>query len=196
MAPSRRRRSRRPLGPIASSAPPGGVPGGARPRLKVQIPEEHSDAGSATAESGSPRASSDATSHPSKRPSDSHSSGVVLLPPSPSASALLSAGASGPPNPFARPLPHQANGTGIDTPGSALPSRFMNSDFLPSPNSFYPERNFRSNDSNTLPSPLNFATLVVGTGPSFRERRPYPAQAEEPRDQHQRPWSRRGGHPW
>jgi len=54
----------------------------------------------------------------------------------------------------------------IDTPVSALPSRFMN-EFLPSPSSFYPDWNFRSNDSNTLPSPLNFATPVVGTGPSF-----------------------------
>jgi MADS-box transcription factor len=43
----------------------------------------------------------------------------------------------------------------------------MNNDFLPSPSSFYPEWNFRGNDNNTLPSPLNFATPVVGTGPSF-----------------------------
>jgi MADS-box transcription factor len=43
----------------------------------------------------------------------------------------------------------------------------MNNEFLPSPSSFYPEWNFRGNDSNTLPSPLNFATPVVGTGPSF-----------------------------
>ncbi len=143
----------------------GGVPGGVRPRLKVQIPDEASDGGSATAESGSPRASTDGTSHPSRKPTDSHSS-VVLPPPSPSASALLSAGASGPPNPFARPFPHQ-NNNNADTPGSALPSKFVNSDFLPSPNSFYPEWNFRSNDNNTLPSPLNFATPVVGSGPSF-----------------------------
>ena len=54
----------------------------------------------------------------------------------------------------------------IDTPVSALPSRFMN-EFLPSPSSFYPDWNFRGSDSNTLPSPLNFATPVVGTGPSF-----------------------------
>jgi MADS-box transcription factor len=43
----------------------------------------------------------------------------------------------------------------------------MNNEFLPSPSSFYPDWNFRSSDSNTLPSPLNFATPVVGTGPSF-----------------------------
>ncbi|KAK0735033.1 hypothetical protein B0T26DRAFT_634888 [Lasiosphaeria miniovina] len=142
--------------------------GGARPRLKVQIPEESSDAGSATAESSSPRgtATTDATSQPSRR-LDCHS-GVVLPPPSPSASALLSAGASGPPNPFARPHPHQNNNNmNIDTPVSALPSRFLNNEYLPSPSSFYPDWNFRGNDSNTLPSPLNFATPVVGTGPSF-----------------------------
>jgi MADS-box transcription factor len=42
----------------------------------------------------------------------------------------------------------------------------MNNEFLPSPSSFYPEWNF-SRENNTLPSPLNFATPVVGTGPSF-----------------------------
>jgi MADS-box transcription factor len=55
----------------------------------------------------------------------------------------------------------------IDTPVSALPSRFMTNEFLPSPSSFYPEWNFSGRESNTLPSPLNFATPVVGTGPSF-----------------------------
>ena len=43
----------------------------------------------------------------------------------------------------------------------------MTNEFLPSPSSFYPEWNFGGRDSNTLPSPLNFATPVVGTGPSF-----------------------------
>jgi MADS-box transcription factor len=149
------------------------VGGSSRPRLKVQIPEEPSDGGSATAESGSPRGTStDAASRSTRRhASESHSSGVVLPPPSPSASAILSAGASGPPNPFARPPPqqHQQQPTSMDisTPASALPSRFLNNEFLPSPSSFYPEWNFRGNDSNTLPSPLNFATPVVGTGPSF-----------------------------
>ena len=97
---------------------------------------------------------------------------MVLPPPSPSASALLSAGATGPPNPFARrPPPQQLQGgtaMNMDTPVSALPSRFLNTDFLPSPSSFYPEWNFRGGDNNnTLPSPLNFATPVVGSGPSF-----------------------------
>jgi transcription factor RLM1 len=55
----------------------------------------------------------------------------------------------------------------IDTPVSALPSRFLNNEFLPSPSSFYNDWNFRGPDSNTLPSPLNFATPIVGSGPSF-----------------------------
>lgn len=148
--------------------------GAKRPRLKVQIPDEPSDGGSATADSGSPRESTDNTgTHPSRRAGTdgSHSSGVVLPPPSPSASALLSAGASGPPNPFARPHPpaqnNQNRDNNIDTPVSALPSRFMNSEFLPSPSSFYPGWDFRGSESNTLPSPLNFQTPVVGSGPSF-----------------------------
>lgn len=150
-----------------------------RPVLKVQIPEGDSEnGGSATGGTeASPQSGANATSSDQRqngRGSDSHASGVVLPPPSPSASALLSAGASGPPNPFARPHPvsqpsqnSNASGNMIDTPVSALPSRFMTNEFLPSPSSFYPEWNFRSNDSNTLPSPLNFATPVVGTGPSF-----------------------------
>ncbi|KYK54360.1 srf-type transcription factor [Drechmeria coniospora] len=133
------------------------------PRLTVQIPDEASEPGSGTGESNSPH---NTTSTPTLAPQrhNSHSS-VVLPPPSPSATALLSAGASGPPNPFARPPPHQTvNG---DTPVSALPSRFLNNELLPSPSSFYPDWNFRGSDSNTLPSPLNFATPVVGSGPSF-----------------------------
>jgi MADS-box transcription factor len=43
----------------------------------------------------------------------------------------------------------------------------MTNEFLPSPSSFYPEWNFGNREGNTLPSPLNFATPVVGTGPSF-----------------------------
>lgn len=142
---------------------------GPRPRLKVQIPDEASDAGSNTADSNhSPRNSSDTSSHNARRNvAEPHSTGPVLPPPSPSASALLSAGATGPPNPFARPPPHQNANVNMDTPASALPSRFMNNEFLPSPSSFYPEWNYRGNDSNTLPSPLNFATPVVGSGPSF-----------------------------
>ncbi|KAI4195340.1 MAG: hypothetical protein LQ350_007266 [Teloschistes chrysophthalmus] len=152
--------------------------GAKRPRLKVQIPSEQSDGGSATAESSPRESGGTASETPAKASTDaSHSSGVVLPPPSPSASAILSAGAQGPPNPFARPHPptHNPNGgsysssNNMETPISALPSRFVSDAFLPSPSSFYPEWSFgRSGDnSNTLPSPLAFPTPVVGNGPSF-----------------------------
>ncbi|KAI0599960.1 hypothetical protein F4775DRAFT_101741 [Biscogniauxia sp. FL1348] len=148
------------------------VGGGSRPRLKVQIPDEASDAGSNTAETAeasttSPRGTAEAAPQLPRR-NGTDGPGVVLPPPSPSASALLSAGATGPPNPFARPPPQTQNSNmNIDTPVSALPSRFLNNEFLPSPSSFYPDWNFRGTDSNTLPSPLNFATPVAGSGPSF-----------------------------
>ncbi|KAK6199772.1 hypothetical protein LQW54_009898 [Pestalotiopsis sp. IQ-011] len=147
--------------------------GAPRPRLRVQIPDEASEAGSNTAESlttTSPRNVSESAVQPARRPGgEAQAAGVVLPPPSPSATALLSAGATGPPNPFARPISQSQQGgnMNIDTPVSALPSRFLNTEFLPSPSSFYPEWNFSRNDSNTLPSPLNFATPVHGTGPSF-----------------------------
>ena len=158
-----------------------GQTGAKRPRLKVQIPSEQSDDGSATAHS-SPRESGETTGGtPAKASTDaSHSSsGVVLPPPSPSASAILSAGATGPPNPFARPAPPMTSvnqpmhSNSMDkseyTPISALPSRFVDNGLLPSPSSFYPEWGFgRSTESNMLPSPLNFGqTPVMGTGPSF-----------------------------
>lgn len=144
-----------------------GPGGGARPRgppLTLQIPaDEASEAGGSAAGDSSPRPPDSASHVPQRH--NSHSS-VVLPPPSPSgASAILSAGATGPPNPFARPPPQQ--GVNGETPVSALPSRFLNHEFLPSPSSFYPEWNYRGSDSNTLPSPLNFATPVAGSGPSF-----------------------------
>lgn len=162
------------------------VGGAPRPKLKVQIPDEASEAGSNTQESTtSPRNPQDTASQAGNRRNgvETHGAGPVLPPPSPSASALLSAGATGPPNPFARPLPQSQNNNNsmnIDTPVSALPSRFLNNEFLPSPSSFYPEWNFRGNDSNTLPSPLNFATPVVGTGPSFlRDENPHKRKSPE-----------------
>ncbi|TVY31406.1 Transcription factor [Lachnellula subtilissima] len=67
--------------------------GGKRPVLKVQIPEGDSDGGSATADSNSsPRSSTNVAGtnpHRNGLGGESHSSGVVLPPPSPSASALL-----------------------------------------------------------------------------------------------------------
>ncbi|KAK0391684.1 hypothetical protein NLU13_1183 [Sarocladium strictum] len=145
----------------------GGPGGTARPRgppLTLQIPaDEASEAGGSAAGDSSPHPPNSASHVPQRH--NSHSS-VVLPPPSPSgASAILSAGATGPPNPFARPPPQQ--GVNGETPVSALPSRFLNHEFLPSPSSFYPEWNYRSSDSNTLPSPLNFATPLAASGPSF-----------------------------
>lgn len=158
-----------------------------RPQLKVQIPSESSDHGSATAESSDHDSGGNKTVTSAKG-SDNPPTGVVLPPPSPSAGAILSAGAQGPPNPFARPPPPgvatQGNGFGgsttntnnsgnnsnnIETPISALPSRFVSDALLPSPSSFFPEWGFgRSGpDSNLLPSPLTFPTPAVQTGPSF-----------------------------
>lgn len=164
--------SRTPSIPETTFTPPsrsnsvkvGGAGGGrARgPRLTVQIPDGGSDAGTPTADGTSPKNPTENTTQVTQRQNS-----LVLPPPSPSATTLLSAGATGPPNPFARPVPQQTvNGDNV-TPVSALPSRFLNNEFLPSPSSFYPEWNFRGGDSNTLPSPLNFATPVVGSGPSF-----------------------------
>ena len=148
--------------------------GAKRPRLKVQIPEEQSDA---EASESSPRHSGNTPAKATGSTEASHSSGtgVVLPPPSPSASAnaLLSAGAQGPPNPFARPAPppmgSQQRSDSIETPISALPSRFVADGLLPSPSSFYPEWGFgRSGgeSANILPSPLTFQTPIAN-GPSF-----------------------------
>ncbi|KAJ5472953.1 hypothetical protein N7530_006954 [Penicillium desertorum] len=157
-----------------------------RPQLKVQIPSETSDAGSATADSSRDSAVNK-NSPPAKGNVENGPPGVVLPPPSPSAGAILSAGAQGPPNPFARPPPPVAatrndsygsnsgnpnngnNSNNIETPISALPSRFVSDALLPSPSSFFPEWGFgRSGpDSNMLPSPLTFPTPAVQSGPSF-----------------------------
>lgn len=149
-----------------------------RPRLKVQIPSEHSgdEGGTANSEAQASSTSANPNGPQHQPPGPSH--GVVLPPPSPSANALLSAGAQGPPNPFARPAPpmstnpHAANrdANHIETPISALPSRFMSDNLLPSPSTFYPEWGFgRSGDSNMLPSPLNFQTPIVPNGAGWRE---------------------------
>ncbi|KAI9731506.1 MAG: hypothetical protein M1834_004626 [Cirrosporium novae-zelandiae] len=154
--------------------------GGKRPRLKVQIPDEQSDAGS-PADPSSRHSGEAANGTPARGSTDaSHSSGVVLPPPSPSAasaSALLSAGATGPGNPFARPPPpnatnqnntYQGSNSG-ETPISALPTRVMPEGLLPSPSQFYPDWGFGRTgpDSAMLPSPLTFPTPIAGMGPSF-----------------------------
>lgn len=144
-----------------------------RPQLKVQIPSENSD----TADSSS-RDSAGKALTPAKANPETNHSGVVLPPPSPSAGAILSAGAQGPPNPFARPPPPgtatqnnsaYASNNNIETPISALPSRFVSDALLPSPSSFFPEWGFgRSGpDTNMLPSPLTFPTPAAQTGPGF-----------------------------
>jgi MADS-box transcription factor len=139
-----------------------------RPRLKVQIPSE--DSGDEKTAGSSPQATAAATMTPIR---EGHT-GVVLPPPSPSAGALLSAGAAGPPNPFARPPPPQVNGqyggrNDLETPISALPSRFVSDQLLPSPSSFYAEWGFGGRGDNMLPSPLAFPTPLAANGPSFRD---------------------------
>lgn len=170
-----------PQAPSEIKPPPrtnSGQLGSKRPQLKVQIPSENSDRGSATAESSSSAGNKVAT--PAKL--DPSQPGVVLPPPSPSASAIHSAGATGPPNPFARPPPPATtaptvqntnaynSNNNIETPISALPSRFVSDALLPSPSSFFAaEWGFgRSGpDSNILPSPLVFPTPQGQTGPGF-----------------------------
>jgi transcription factor RLM1 len=134
-----------------------------RPKLKVQIPSEHSDDEATGSSPAGAAADANAAMTPVGR--DGHA-GVVLPPPSPSASALLSAGASGPPNPFARPAPPSSFGNRSDnqeTPISALPSRFVADQLLPSPSSFYPDWGF-GRDPGMLPSPLAFPTPTVTGG--------------------------------
>ena len=175
---------------------------GKRPQLKVQIPAEQSEdeeEAEGSAEESVRRSSGGGENHApggEKRGSNSNSnsnetnhSGVVLPPPSPSASAILSAGATGPPNPFARPPPPSSmtsggqnnnerpfggnsNNNNIETPISALPSRVMDNQLLPSPSSFYPDWGFGrgGGDGNMLPSPLNFQTPVVANGQGFGGR--------------------------
>lgn len=57
----------------------------------------------------------------------------------------------------------------METPISALPSRFVSDQLLPSPSSFYPEWGFGRQD-NMLPSPLTFQTPVAANGSSFKEQ--------------------------
>ncbi|RMY54452.1 hypothetical protein D0863_13628 [Hortaea werneckii] len=156
-----------------------GQPEAKRPRLKVQIPSEQSgDEGGTGSEAGEGSTGQPQTAGQQQPQSFGPVHGVVLPPPSPSAGALLSAGAQGPPNPFARPAPPMSTNphamrdanNHIETPISALPSRFMSDNLLPSPSTFYPEWGFgRSGDSNMLPSPLNFQTPIGSNGQGWRE---------------------------
>ena len=168
---------------IAPPARASTAPDAKRPRLKVQIPSEASGDEAQTADSDAASTSQLQTATGTQQ--QGPPSHVVLPPPSPSTNTLLSAGAQGPPNPFARPAPpmstnpHAANRETIETPMTALPSRFMQ-EMLPSPSTFYSEWGFgRSNDSNMLPSPLNFQTPVVGNGQGWREEDRKRAAEEE-----------------
>jgi len=153
-----------------------------KPVLKVQIPDNE---GFLPVEVQSSPHQSPSKAYVQENSKFGTESRVTMSPPSPSVSALMSVGADGPPNPFSRPHHLHAQTTqatahafgeqtevpenAIDTPVSELPSRFLDNDFLPSPSSFYPANWNPTNDdtSNTLPSPLNFDTPVIGTGPSF-----------------------------
>ena len=158
--------------------------GSRRPRLNLQIPSEQSEDETGQTGASSPQQSGDTgtstTQNKSSEPQSTSHSGVILPPPSPS--TLLSASATGPPNPFARPLPPNAtttnnnnstfsSGNNIETPISALPSRFLDGGMLPSPSAFYPEWTGFSRsgggDGNMLPSPLTFQTPTQGTGSGF-----------------------------
>jgi MADS-box transcription factor len=82
----------------------------------------------------------------------------------------LSAGATGPVNPFSRPPP--ANSQPEQTPMSALPSRFTES-MLASPSSTFYGADWLGlpyprggGSDNMLPSPLNFQTPVGVTNPA------------------------------
>lgn len=153
----------------------GSKSGSSRPKLNLQIPSESEENESG---SGSPRGASDGRS---ANPDRGHN-GIVLPPPSPSASALLSAGVSGPPNPFARPPPptsqqntnaytENRNGNNNhDTPVSALPSRYMEQSLIASPGGLFSDwDNWGRNGlgSAVLPSPLTFPTPSGERPPNF-----------------------------
>lgn len=144
------------------------LPTDKKPRLQLQIPSEQSDASSATASGSSPKDSGNTGATPSR---PSNPSSIQLPPPSPSANSIVSAGATGPPNPFARPFPPQnsfagSQQDGINTPASALPSKYLDSHLLNSP-SF---SNFDGlwPSTSMLPSPLPYGnTPVTQNGVGF-----------------------------
>ena len=149
-----------------------------RPRLTVKIPSEQSDGGSATGESSPKDAGGTSIATPIRAPTENgRPSGIILPPPSPSASAgaSTSAGASGPINPFARPPVPLNNSTlykDSETPMSALPSRFVEG-LLASPNSslFYQDWNSgQMGNINNPASPAIYQPTPTGiNGLSFRD---------------------------
>jgi uncharacterized C2H2 Zn-finger protein len=155
----------------------------ARPSLSVQIPASRTDLRERSSisipDTNDPP---NVARHPKPSRSDESGNRAHL---SPTADSLLSLGEKSPADPFARPSsansppnpfsrsspPANRNPDGshsdIDTPISALPSRFLEDGILPSPSSFYPEWSFGHGDTNVLPSPLTFHTPVIPSGPSF-----------------------------
>ncbi|KAK5088523.1 resistance to lethality of mkk1p386 overexpression [Lithohypha guttulata] len=146
-----------------------GSKGAARPKLNLTIPSEAEEDESG---SGSPRGAETRSANPER-----NHNGILLPPPSPSASALLSAGASGPPNPFARPPPptsqqnsnaYSENKNTIETPVSALPSRYMEQSLIASPGGLFSDwDNWGRGGLNSavLPSPLTFPTPAESKPP-------------------------------
>lgn len=169
-----------------------------RLKLKVQIPGEPGEASvEVSAVDSTAMSAGLASAGPSQQ------KGVVLPPPSPSArNPLLSAGATGPNNPFAWAKPSipassgnnnnnsnsGGNGNGansqgasrdiMETPLSALPSRVMDpngqNQMLPSPSELWSIWGApRPNNDNMMPSPIQFNnTPVLQSVPNFRELAP------------------------
>ncbi|TGZ84753.1 hypothetical protein EX30DRAFT_7386 [Ascodesmis nigricans] len=148
-----------PLPPSRSNSINDPKSAGMRPRLKVQIPVEE--------EANPQNSPNDPTKPPnplSARPGTDSNPIPVLPPPSPAgpSSALLSAGATGPSNPFSRPLPVAT--TGADgTPVSAMPSRLLGNEYISSPISLLCNwEDWKPSQRELLPSPMNLQTPVVG----------------------------------
>lgn len=170
-----------------------------RPRLTVQIPGEQAEASTAEQQGSGATESADSSAQGSGSGSATAgvatksgfnrargaSGSVVLPPPSPSvkspssAGAVLSAGATGPKNPFARPPPPQNSkqpGSATqtfpfrenETPLSALPSRYLSGDLLPSPSQFYGGNDWTF--PHNLVSPAAYQpTPIASQGPSWRD---------------------------
>ncbi|KAI9727975.1 MAG: hypothetical protein M1828_005380 [Chrysothrix sp. TS-e1954] len=163
-----------------------------RPRLTVQIPGEASDgngSGVSVSSDTSPKDPPKTSAlTPAKNTSDSgtNSSGIVLPAPSPrstSAGAILSAGATGPSNPFARPNVPSKHAGNIDafkenmaSPMSALPSRVMaENGFMSSPSSMFPELGFGGGGNNLASPAVYQPTPITMHGPSWKDAAPAPA---------------------
>ena len=151
-----------------------------RPKLSVQIPGESAEENAQQSVEESSKETSKTSSTPVKPGSSETTHHNLVLPaPSPrsaSAGAVLSAGATGPTNPFARPNIPKKQEPGNDvfkdaSPMSALPSRVMQEHgYMSSPSSMFPEWGLGSMHGNTLASPAVYQpTPIAYHGPSFRD---------------------------